>query len=135
MAYQRAEHWSGAGPLLGALGLFDSAARALLRALPAEPTPIDQLNDTQRKAVLSAALYFWRGKDPLKAAALMAALGENRKAAKLLWSAGEANAAQEAWAAFEAVHDTSDLTFLKLTVDSAEQKLAYGDLYCALKLQ
>jgi len=88
LAYLGGSHWTEAARILSHQGKFEAAGHAMLLYLPANPMKITLLDREQKHAVMNAALCFARGGQRKEAVGLLINLGEYRKAASLLNSAG-----------------------------------------------
>ena len=88
LAYLGGSHWTEAARILSHQSNFEAAGHAMLLYLPPTPTKITALDREQRHAVMNAALCFARGGARREAVGLLINLGEYRKAANLLNSAG-----------------------------------------------
>ena len=95
-AYAQGACWREAGRALSAAGQHLAAARALLRALPDELTPLASLSEDQRHAALEAAVAFARGKAIGESVSILVNLGERRRAASLLAASGKRELAERA---------------------------------------
>ncbi|MCP4867609.1 MAG: serine/threonine protein kinase [Proteobacteria bacterium] len=88
LAYLGGSHWNEAARILSHQSNFEAAGHAMLLYLPPTPTKITALDREQRHAVMNAALCFARSGARKEAVGLLINLGEYRKAANLLNSAG-----------------------------------------------
>ncbi len=88
LAYLGGSHWTEAARILSHQGRFVDAGHAMLLYLPPTPTAVESLDREQRHAVMNAALCFARGGARKEAVGLLINLGEFRKAASLLNTAG-----------------------------------------------
>lgn|GEM_PF-3359397 len=94
-AYGAAGVWDRAGALLAEARRFREAGMAFLRMLPGEPTPANLLSQEQSRGVRQAANCFERCAQIPLAAALLAGIGEYKRAAALLRKAGRRTDAQQ----------------------------------------
>lgn len=93
-SYLGAEAWEDAARLLAWQQRYAEAGEVLLRRLPASPTDVRLLGDELRKDALNAALCFARAGARAEAVGLLVNLGEVRRAADMLATAGRHQEAQ-----------------------------------------
>ena len=93
-SYLSAGAWQDAARLLAWQKRYAEAGEVLLRRLPATPTDVELLDESTRRDALNAALCFARAGARAEALGLLVNLGEVRRAADMLATAGRHQEAQ-----------------------------------------